>query len=46
MKILLVTHQYFPEHFGGTEVYTHGIASRLLKKGGAVAVVTGNSFKV
>ena len=40
MKILLATHQYFPEHIGGTEVYTHGIASRLLKKGDAVAVVT------
>lgn len=40
MKILLATHQYFPEHIGGTEIYTHGIARRLPGKGIDVAVVT------
>ena len=40
MRILFATHQYFPEHIGGTEVFTHGIATRLLKKNDDVAVFT------
>jgi glycosyltransferase involved in cell wall biosynthesis len=40
MKILLALHQYFPEHVGGTEVYTHGIATRLKDLSHEVAVVT------
>lgn len=40
MRILLALHQYFPEHIGGTELYTHGIARRLTRDGFDVAVVT------
>ena len=40
MRILLAIHQYFPEHIGGTEVYTHGIAVRLKNLSYDVAVVT------
>ncbi|MFO7614548.1 MAG: glycosyltransferase [Bacteroidales bacterium] len=40
MKILLATHQYFPDHVGGTEVLTLGIARRLHKLNHVVAVVT------
>ena len=40
MRILLATHQYFPEHIGGTEVFTHGIAKRLKENNEEVAVVT------
>lgn len=33
MKILFVTHLYPPNHIGGTENYTHGLAKGLIKAG-------------
>jgi len=40
LKIAYFTHQYFPLHVGGTEVYTHGLAARASKAGHAVRVIT------
>ncbi len=40
MKILLATHQYFPDYVGGTEVFTHGLARRLKERGDEVAIVS------
>lgn len=40
MKIVYLTHQYFPRHVGGTEVYTHGLATRAQKAGHEVLVIT------
>ena len=40
MRILYLTHQYFPRHVGGTEVYTHGLARRAVAAGFTVQVVT------
>ncbi len=33
LRILLVVHQYPPEHIGGTELYTQNLARRLLEAG-------------
>lgn len=41
MRIALVVHQFFPEHFYGTEVLTLNFARRLQTMGHAVLVVTG-----
>lgn len=38
MRILFVTHQFFPEHIGGTEIYTLGMAERCQNKGDNVLV--------
>lgn len=40
MRVAYLTHQYFPRHVGGTEVYTHGLARRAAAEGFAVEVVT------
>lgn len=40
MRVAYLTHQYFPRHVGGTEVYTHGLAVRARAAGAAVEVVT------
>ncbi|MEX2029747.1 MAG: glycosyltransferase [Anaerolineales bacterium] len=40
MRILYLTHQYFPRHVGGTEVYTHALAQRARRAGHEAAVVT------
>ncbi len=40
MRILFITHQFFPEHVGGTEVYTLGMAARCQKKGDQVLVLS------
>ncbi len=40
LKIAYFTHQYFPRHVGGTEVYTHGLALRARAAGHTVRVVT------
>jgi glycosyltransferase involved in cell wall biosynthesis len=41
MKILLTTHVFLPEHFGGTETLVHGVALALKQRGHKVTVVTG-----
>jgi len=41
MKILLVVHQFFPEHSTGTEVLTLELARGLLRKGHHVEILTG-----
>ena len=40
MKILYVVHQFFPEHIGGTEVYTLGLAQAARAEGHEVAIAT------
>jgi len=40
MQIAYVVHQYGPEHVGGTELYTHGLARRALRAGHDVLVLT------
>lgn len=40
MRIVYLTHQYFPRHTGGTEVYTHGLAKRALGAGHSARVIT------
>lgn len=40
VKILYLTHQYFPRHVGGTEVYTRGIVRRARAAGHQPLVVT------
>ncbi|MDP2827050.1 MAG: glycosyltransferase family 4 protein [Sulfuricellaceae bacterium] len=41
MKILLTTHVFLPEHFGGTETLVLGVALALKQRGHNVTVVTG-----
>ncbi len=40
MRIAYLVHQYPPDHVGGTEVYTHGLASRAQASGHEVLVLT------
>ena len=40
LRLLYLTHQYFPRHVGGTEVYTRGLATRAQQAGHTVRVVT------
>lgn len=40
MRIVYLTHQYFPRHVGGTEVFTHGLAVRAQRAGHDVQVIT------
>jgi glycosyltransferase involved in cell wall biosynthesis len=40
LKLFYLTHQYFPRHVGGTEVYTRGLAIRAQRAGHSVRVVT------
>src|SRR4051812_26637709 len=40
MRIAYVVHQYVPDHVGGTEMYTHGLARRALQHGHDVVVLT------
>lgn len=40
MRILYLTHQYFPRWVGGTEVYTRGIVRRAARAGHEVEVLT------
>jgi glycosyltransferase involved in cell wall biosynthesis len=40
VKILYLTHQYFPRHVGGTEVYTRGLVRRARAAGHQPLVVT------
>jgi glycosyltransferase involved in cell wall biosynthesis len=41
LRVAYIVHQYFPEHVGGTEVYTHGLARRAHEEGHDVIVLTG-----
>jgi glycosyltransferase involved in cell wall biosynthesis len=40
MKIVYLTHQYFPHHVGGTEVLAHSLAKRAQAAGHEVVVIT------
>lgn len=40
MKILYLTHQYFPRHIGGTEVYLKGLVDHAKKIGHEVRIIT------
>ncbi len=40
MRILYLTHQYFPRWVGGTEVYTRGLVRRAVRAGHEVEVLT------
>jgi glycosyltransferase involved in cell wall biosynthesis len=42
MKILLTTHQFFPQFTAGTEVLTYGVARELLRRGHTVHIFTGH----
>lgn len=41
MKILLTTHQFFPQYAAGTEVLTCSVARELIRRGHDVRVLTG-----
>ena len=41
MKILLTTHQFFPQFSAGTEVLTLSVARELIKRGHIVHIFTG-----
>lgn len=41
MRILLTTHQFFPQFAAGTEVLTYSVARELTKRGHTVRVLTG-----
>lgn len=41
MKVLLTTHQFFPEYASGTEILTLSVARELMARGHAVRVLTG-----
>ena len=40
MNIVYLTHQFFPRHCGGVEVYTLGLAQRMISAGHTVTVIT------
>ncbi len=40
MRVLYLTHQYFPRHVGGTEVYLRGLVRRAVAAGHEARVVT------
>ena len=40
MRVLYLTHQYFPRHVGGTEVYLRGLVRRTVAAGHEARVVT------
>ena len=42
MRILLTTHQFFPQFSAGTEVLTYSVARELIQRGHAVRVLTGH----
>jgi glycosyltransferase involved in cell wall biosynthesis len=46
MKILLTTHQFFPQFAAGTEVLTYSVARELIKRGHRVHVLTGHPGSV
>jgi len=42
MKICLAVHCYYPDHFYGTEAYTHAVARELQARGHKVVVLTAS----
>lgn len=40
MRIVFLTHQYFPRHIGGTEMYTRSLARRATRNGHDVLIIT------
>jgi glycosyltransferase involved in cell wall biosynthesis len=40
VRIVYLTHQYFPRHTGGTEIYTRGLAERARRAGHSARVIT------
>lgn len=40
MRILFLTHQYFPRHIGGTEMLVRGLVRRLCERGDEAVVLT------
>jgi glycosyltransferase involved in cell wall biosynthesis len=40
MRVVYLVHQYLPDHVGGTELYTHGLARRAVRAGHDVLVLT------
>jgi glycosyltransferase involved in cell wall biosynthesis len=40
MRLLYLTHQYFPRHVGGTEVYTRGLIRRAIAAGHQACVIS------
>lgn len=40
MRVLFLTHQYFPRHVGGTEMLVRGLAERLRKRGDEAVVLS------
>ena len=45
MNILLMVHQFFPDHTTGTEVLTFKVAETLSKRGHEVRIITGYPMK-
>ncbi len=43
MRIILATYNYYPWHWGGSEIYVHGLAKFLQKEGFEVLVVAAVS---
>ena len=41
MRILLTTHQFFPQFAAGTEILTYSVARELIKRGHVVRVLAG-----
>jgi glycosyltransferase involved in cell wall biosynthesis len=46
MKILLTSHQFFPQYTAGTEVLTNSVARELIRRGHSVHVFTGHPSTV
>lgn len=42
MRILLTTHQFFPDFIAGTEVLTRAVAREMIRRGHEVRVLTGS----
>ena len=40
MNILLVVHQFLPDHLGGTEIYTYNLAKALMDRGHEISIYT------
>jgi glycosyltransferase involved in cell wall biosynthesis len=41
MRVLLTSHQFFPQYAAGTEVLVYGVARELIRRGHEVRVLTG-----
>ncbi len=45
LRVLQIVHQFLPHHAGGTEIYCADLSVGLARRGHAVRVVTGASFR-